>query len=202
MICFQCGSDVAESAAGCVTCGAQMPAGAARGAGLRDSATGLTAPAATVSRAQAFSFDAGRWTRADRIAGAATLVLFVSLFLPWFSVSTAFGNFSASSSADALTAHGYLFLVLILALAMLAYLAARAGLRDMPALPLTHDQLLAAGAAVNLLLVLIAVVFKPASGSSLVKVGWDFGAFVAVIAALVAFAPLARSALRTRAGRA
>jgi hypothetical protein len=71
----------------------------------------------------------------------------------------------------------------------------------MPALPLTHDQLLAAGAAVNLLLVLIAVVFKPASGSSLVKVGWDFGAFVAVIAALAAFAPLARSALRTRSGR-
>ena len=30
--------------------------------------------------------------------------------------------------------------------------------------------------------------------SSLVKVGWDFGAFVAVIAALVAFAPLASSA--------
>jgi hypothetical protein len=34
-----------------------------------------------------------------------------------------------------------------------------------------------------------------------VKVGWDFGAFVAVIAALVAFAPLASSALRTRSGR-
>jgi hypothetical protein len=201
MICFQCGSDVAESATACANCGTQMPVSAALGAGSRGSAAGVTAPASTVSRAQAFSFDAGRWTRTDRIAGAATLVLFISLFLPWFSVSAGFGNFSASSSADGLSAHGYLFLVLILALAMVAYLVARAGLRDMPALPLTHDQLLAAGAAVNLLLVLIAVVFKPASGSSLVKVGWDFGAFVAVIAALVAFAPLARSALRTRSGR-
>ena len=201
MICFQCGGDVAESATACANCGTQIPVSAALGAGSRGFASGATASAPTVSRTQAFSFDAARWTRTDRIAGAATLVLLISLFLPWFSVSAAFGNFSTSSSADALSAHGYLFLVLILALAMVAYLVLCASMREMPALPLTHDQLLAAGAAVNLLLVLIAVVFKPASGSSLVKVGWDFGAFVAVIAALVAFAPLASSALRTRSGR-
>ena len=134
MICFQCGSDVAESATACAKCGTQMPVSAARAAGPRGSATGVTASVSDVSRAQAFSFDAGRWTRTDRIAGAATLVLFVSLFLPWFSVSAGFGNFSASSSADGLSAHGYLFLVLILALAMLAYLAARAGMRDIQAL--------------------------------------------------------------------
>src|ERR1019366_5326890 len=132
MICFQCGSDVAESARACANCGTQMPVSAALGAGSRGSARG---------------------------------VLLISLFLPWFSVSAAFGSFSTSSSADALSAHGYLFLVLILALAMVAYLVLCASMREMPALPLTHDQLLAAGAAVNLLLVLIAVVFKPASGS-------------------------------------
>jgi hypothetical protein len=201
MICFQCGSDAAEGAAGCANCGAKMPAGAGLGAGSHGSEA-VAAPGPTMSRGQAFSFDAGRWTPADRIAGGATLVLLISLFLPWFSVSAAFGSFTSSSSADALSAHGYLFLALILALAMVAYLVVRAGLRDMPALPLTHDQLLAAVAAVNLLLVLVAFVFKPGSGTSLVKVGWDFGAFIGVIAAIVAFAPLASSALRTRSGRA
>jgi uncharacterized membrane protein len=78
----------------------------------------------------AFRLDATRWTTADRVTGAATLVLFVSLFLPWFSVSAGFGNFTASSSADALTAHGFLYLVLLLALAMLGYLIARAGLKN------------------------------------------------------------------------
>jgi hypothetical protein len=34
-----------------------------------------------------FRFDAARWTVADRVAGGATIMLLVSLFLPWFSVS-------------------------------------------------------------------------------------------------------------------
>ena len=82
-------------------------------------------------------------------------MLFISLFLPWFSVSAGFGNFTASSSADALTAHGYLYLVLLLTLAMLGYLIARASLKDLPELPVTGDQLLAAAAGVNLLLILV-----------------------------------------------
>ena len=142
----------------------------------------------------AFRFDAARWTRADRITGGATLVLVVSLFLPWFTASAGFGNFTASASTDGLTAHGYLYLVLILALATLAYLVARAGLRDM-SLPVSHERLLAAAAAVDLLLVLIAVLIRP-GGDSLVKVSWSFGAFVALVAAVVALIPVARPALR------
>ena len=34
-----------------------------------------------------FRFDAARWTVADRVAGGATIMLLVSLFLPWFPVS-------------------------------------------------------------------------------------------------------------------
>ena len=143
----------------------------------------------------AFRFDAARWTRADRITGGATLVLIVSLFLPWFTASAGFGNFTASASTDGLTAHGYLYLVLILALATLAYLVARAGLRDMPTAPVSHERLLGVAAAVDLLLVLIAVLIKP-GGDSLVKVSWSFGAFVALVAAVVALIPVARPALR------
>jgi hypothetical protein len=146
--------------------------------------------------------DPGRWTPADRVTGAATLVLIVSLFLPWFSVSAGFGNFTASSSANALAAHGYLYLVLLLALAMLGYLVAQASLKDLPELPVTGGQLLAAGAAVNLLLVLIAFAVMPGGGSALVKVSWSFGAFIGLLAAIVSFVPVATSVIRARSGRA
>jgi hypothetical protein len=197
MICSLCSTDVVEGVAVCPRCGARMPAGVVGGAAASGAAaSGAAAAPHPALAAQAFSFDAGRWTRADRIAGTATLVLLISLFLPWFSVSAGFGNFTSSASVDALTAHGYLYLVLLLALGMVGYLVARAGFRDMPELPVNHDQLLAAGAAINLLLVLIAVVLKPGGGSSLVKVSWSFGAFVGLVTAIVAFAPLASSALR------
>jgi hypothetical protein len=68
---------------------------------------------------------------------------------------------------------------------MLGYLIARASLKDLPELPVTSDQLLAAGAAVNLLLVLIAFAVRPGGGSALVKVSWSFGAFIGLIAAIV-----------------
>jgi hypothetical protein len=34
-----------------------------------------------------FRFGAARWTVAGRVAGGATIMLLVSLLLPWFSVS-------------------------------------------------------------------------------------------------------------------
>jgi hypothetical protein len=188
MKCSQCGSDAAGGAAVCPGCGAPLPA------------TGEAATLTQPGPAMAFHFDAARWTMADRIAGGATFVLLISLFLPWFSVSAGFGSFTASSSVDALTAHGYLYLVLLLALAMIGYLIVAAGLRDLPALPLGRDRLLGAAAAVNLLLVLIAMLLKPGGGSPLVKVGWDFGAFLGLAAAIVAFAPLARTLVRARPG--
>ena len=202
MKCEQCGSNVAQGAIACPECGARLPLTVTPGAGAPvPPAEVLTAPQPTPAP-MAFRLDPARWTPADRVTGAATLVLFVSLFLPWFSVSAGFGNFTASSSADALTAHGYLYLVLFLALGMLGYLIAQAGLKDMPELPVTSDQLLAAAAAVNLLLVLIAVAAKPGGGSALVKVSWSFGAFIGLIAAIVALAPVATSAIRARSGRA
>ena len=189
MKCSQCGSDAAGGARACPGCGASLPTAA--------EAASLTQP----GPALAFRFDAARWTMADRIAGGATLVLFISLFLPWFSVSAGFGNFTASSSVDALTAHGYLYLVLLLALAVLGYLIMSAGLSHLPDLPLRHEQILGAAAAVNLLLVLIGVLVTPGGGSSLVKVSWDFGAFIGLAAAIVAVAPLAAALLRARSGR-
>ncbi len=48
---------------------------------------------------------------------------------------------------------------------------------------------------------LIGVLVTPGGGSSLVKVSWDFGAFIGLAAAIVAVAPLAAALLRARSGR-
>jgi hypothetical protein len=204
MKCEQCGSDVAQGAIACQECGARLPLTVAPGPGAGapvPPAEALTAPQPTPAP-MAFRLDPTRWTTADRVTGAATLVLVVSLFLPWFSVSAGFGNFTASSSADALTAHGFLYLVLLLALAMLGYLIARASLKDLPEPPVTGDQLLAGAAAINLLLVLIAFAVRPGGGSALVKVSWSFGAFIGLIAAIVCFVPVATPVIRAHSGRA
>jgi hypothetical protein len=37
--------------------------------------------------ASGFSFDARRWTAYEAVIAAASLVLLISLFLPWFGVS-------------------------------------------------------------------------------------------------------------------
>jgi hypothetical protein len=51
-----------------------------------------------------------------------------------------------------------------------------------------------------LLLALISFVFKP-TGGGLVSIGWAFGAFVGLAAAIVAAVPLELPFLRSRTGR-
>ncbi|HTS99540.1 MAG TPA: hypothetical protein VMI33_23260 [Streptosporangiaceae bacterium] len=128
--------------------------------------------------------------------GAATLVFVISLFLPWFT-SSADGF---SGSVDGLW-HGYMYIGLILALAVLAYLVMRAGFKEMPfQLPLDHEQALLAATALIFVLTVISFVFKP-SGDGVVSIGWGFGAFIGLAAAIAAAAPLGLPFLRSRAGR-
>lgn len=191
MICLRCGRESALSSGACPSCGAPLPANLSG-----DTATPAVS-ASPPARGQAFRLDPARWALGDRVCGAATVVLFISLFLPWYSASASFAGISESSSVDALTAHGYLYLVLILALLMVGYLVVYAGLPQLPPLPLRHEQLLAVVAGINLLLVFIAVIFKP-SGDGVVNVGWSFGAFIGLIAAIAALAPMARSWYQAR----
>jgi hypothetical protein len=191
MFCSQCGNSVADGAAVCSRCGAHLTSDASQPGTSAPTAAG--APSAHMPTAQAYNFDAKRWTRNDQIVGGASLVLLISLFLPWFSVSL---PLVGSASASGTTTHGWLWIVFILALAILAYLGLTAGFSTLPfTLPVRHEQLLLAATGLNFLLVLIAFVDKP--GDSVVKVGWDFGAFIALIAAIVAVAPLVQ-AMRSR----
>jgi hypothetical protein len=122
---------------------------------------------------------------------AGTLVLFISLFLPWFTYS--FG----SVSVDGLW-HAWMYLVLILCLAILAFLVARAGFSEMPfKLPMADEQLLLIATGVNAVLSILAFLFKP-GGIGFSGIGWGFGAFVGLAAAIVAAAPLAVPAIKAR----
>jgi hypothetical protein len=124
-------------------------------------------------------------SRNDQLVAGGTFILFIALFLPWFSVKFGvLGTFTASG----LSAHGYLYVTLIVAIALIALLAAEVlGLWKLPASSaLSRDQILLIGTLLNLLLVVLAFVFKPGGHG----VGWSWGAFVGLIAAVVAAFPL------------
>jgi hypothetical protein len=160
-------------------------------------ATATPSGASPRSGTTPIKFDASVLTQTDRIVGIATLVLFVSLFLSWFSVNL--GSGFGSASADGLTAHGYLYITLFVCLGILGYLAVGAlGIWKLPeSSPIGHEQVLLTATGVNLVLVVLAFVLKP-GGYGVSGVGWSFGAFVGLIAAIVAAAPLAVPAIRAR----
>jgi hypothetical protein len=145
--------------------------------------------ARTMTSSPSFRLDPSRWARTDWITGISTLVLLITLFLPWFGVDI----FGINAEADGLTAHGYLYLVLIVCLVIAGYLIAVAGVEDLEAaLPLSHRQRLLIGTGLNGLLVLLAFALKPTA------TGWRFGAFAGLLAALVALAPQVIPALAAR----
>ena len=196
MICTQCGSNIPGGAAACPGCGSRLAAqGMAGPSQPAPPGWGAAAGHAPAERAAspAFRLDLSRLTNSDRITGTGTLLLLVSLFLPWYGVNI----LGISAEADGLNVHGYLYIVLLLCVAIMAYLVFWAGFEELPVrLPLTHEQRLLAASGVNTALVLLAFLIRP-DGT-----GWRFGAFLGLLAALVAVAPLVIPAVRSRRGRA
>jgi hypothetical protein len=122
----------------------------------------------------------------DRIVGPASLVLLISFWLPWYSI----GPFSFSG----LSAHGWLFIAVVNAAILVLYVLITAfDVGDLAgAGRLTKEQLLAVLTGVNLVLVVLALLLKPSG------LGWSWGAFLALVAAIVAFLPHGVPALRER----
>lgn len=153
-----------------------------------------SSPSPTRSSAGTFKFEMNRWSQSERIAAIASLVLLIALFLPWFS----YGNSIASVSWSGLSAHGYLWIVLILCLAILVDLVAKVSYATMPfKLPLPEEQLLLIATGINAVLVVIAFLLKP-GGYGFSGVGWSFGSFVGLVAAIVAAFPTAAPAIKAR----
>ena len=196
MRCAQCNEVNAWTLARCRSCGAPLAASASsspgmgvRGDGPPSSHRAVGTREASPANVTAFAFDARRWTFADRVTGGATLVLLVSLFLPWFGTDG--GLFSVS--VDGMW-HGYMVIDLILAVAIVGYLVLRAGFGSPPfGLPVAAaGRLLAGAAGVNLLLAAVSFATKPAGTN------WQYGAYVGLAAAIVAVTLPVRSVMAAR----
>jgi hypothetical protein len=113
----------------------------------------------------------------DRIAGPATLALLVSFWLPWYSI----GPFSA----DGLSVHGWLFIAVLNSIVLVLYFVITAfGVGDLAEQGrMSKDQLLVLLTGVNVALVALGFLLKPAGFS------WSWGALLALAAAIVAFLP-------------
>ncbi len=194
--CPQCQSEAADAATFCPSCGASLARAATAGA-PPPPPTGVPAGSAAPSAGSTlppYRFDAARWSMADRIAGIATIVLFVCLFLPWFTYTAGFLGASVSFSVNGLW-HGWMYISLILDILIVAYLVLRAGWDRLPiSQDVPHVTVMMVATIVNAVLVLIAFIDKPGGGG----VGWGFGAILGLIAALVAAAPYAIPQLRAK----
>jgi len=174
MRCAQCNEVNAWTLARC------GPPASHRAPGVREaSPAGVTA----------FAFDARRWTFADRVTGGATLVLLVSVFLPWFGTNGGFFNVSVDGMW-----HGYMVIDVILAIAIVGYLVLRAGFASLPfgLSGAPAGRLLAGAAGLNLLLAAVSFATKPVGTS------WQYGAYVGLAAAIVAVALPVRSVMAAR----
>jgi hypothetical protein len=188
MICTRCQTPSEPDSAFCANCGQSLQ-GAAAVPGPK--AAGTPGPQSSVGKrptGEAFRFDLHRLGRTELVVGGASLVVLISLFLPWYGFSVLGANYSVNG----VTSHGYLYIVLLLTLAILAYLMLRAGWDQSPlALPIAHGPLLLIGTAIQLLLVFIAFLDKP-----IPQLSWDFGAWITLIAAVTAAVPVITPAVR------
>jgi hypothetical protein len=196
--CPQCQSEAGDDASACPSCGAALSAGSTATQAAPVSTAPARAPATpgaptpSASAMPAYKFDAARWSLADRIAGVATIILFISLFLSWYTYSVSGFTFTA----DGLY-HGWMYLSLILSIVIVAYLVLRAGWDTLPfGVNVPHLTAMMAATIVNLVLVVIAFLDKPGGGG----VGWGFGAFLGLIVAVIAALPYAVPQLRERTG--
>ena len=124
--CPQCQSATSDEAGFCPNCGAALSGAptAAQAAPVAGAPGAAAAPAGAtpgVSSVPAYKFDAARWSLADRISGVATIVLFISLFLAWFGISV----IGITVTASGVSAHGYLYLVMVICILIVAYLVLR-----------------------------------------------------------------------------
>jgi hypothetical protein len=173
----------------CSRCLVEVPLGAALcpkcGAAIRKPVLQRPAPKPTSKTRQRVN----ALSQTERIIGPATFVLLISFWLPWYGI----GPFTASG----LSVHGWLFIGVLDAVVLVLYVLITAfGVGDLADQGrLSKDQLLTILTGVNLVLVALGFLLKPAGFH------WTWGAFVALIAAIVAFVPFGIPLLRTQRRR-
>ena len=156
---------------------------------IPDNRAGQYIPAAAAPAGE-FRLDLRRLTQVERTAGLATLIVLISLFLPWFGFDALGTNITVSGTA----AHEYLIIVVLLAVLMAGYLLWRSGWEEFPvSLPITHEVLLLIATGLQFVLVAVAFSDVPVAGLSR-----EFGAYLALIASVAAVGLAAGPGLRSR----
>jgi hypothetical protein len=138
------------------------------------------------------------WSGSDLVIGGALVVLLIALFLPWFSGRVQlFQSAAVSGAADGTQAHGYLWVVFVLVIVALIVLVGRDAIDRLPGNLPSAEQMLVGATGLALVLTILGLLQKPASGG-LISIGWSYGGFIALLAALVAFFAAAGVAARLR----
>lgn len=114
-------------------------------------------------------------SRTDQVVGGASLIVLISLFLPWFG----FSSDGVSYGISGMTAHGFLAIVLILAVLIIVSLLLCSSDKFPVNLP-DARRLLIVGTALQFFLVLVGF-FDWISGLS-----WQIGGYLALIASAAA----------------
>ena len=139
---------------------------------------------------------AGKWRQRlnalnakEQVAGPASLALLVSFWLPWYSIGPL--------SGDGLSVHGWLFIAVLNSIVLVLYVLITAfGVGDLAEQGrMSKDQLLVLMTGVNVALVVLGILLKPAGFS------WSWGAFLALAAAIVAFLPFGVPLIRAQRRR-
>jgi hypothetical protein len=133
--------------------------------------------------------DFARLDTPNRVVGAASLLLFLSLQLPWYTISAA----GVSGSASAMIAGGWRWLIWLISLATLVYvfLGSVTSWRDPKLLDApTRARMLVIATGLDLVLVLLAAFVSkpvpPAVVATSPHVDTSLGAYLGVVLALVA----------------
>jgi hypothetical protein len=174
MNCTNCGNEISQGAQVCQNCGTTLA-----------QSTLPPPPSSGQVATQNIKFDLKRMGKGDMVTGISTAVLIIAMFLPWFHWGVNIPSIngisipSVSYSSNAF-GRGYMYLALIVALALIAYLVTIAIDWNGIKIPLLHWQILGIGAGFDLLLSLLAFLTKPSATS------WSFGAYIGLLAAIVA----------------
>ena len=184
MPCAQCGAENPAGTKFCANCGAPQAQAAApvqQQPGAQGG--GWTTPAGPQqSRPQSsVSIDFRRLGTGDIIAVSGCILLFISLFLSWYSVSGE--DISFSTSAIGSYSGGWRVLILILDILIILYLFIRTMTPRGIRLPLPHWQFLTVLLGLQFLLTLLAFLIKPSTGDHW---SWSYGAFIGLVAAVIA----------------
>jgi hypothetical protein len=170
---------------------------------------------AEVRSAFATWFSPSRWAPYDMVMAVSALVLAVSVFVPWFEATVRIRGSAVSGflinprgTISGIGAHGYLWAVFAVALLQFAVLAARY-VPDGRGFTLPgYRRVLVVASALSCIVVVVALVMKPAmwtGGNQLgdgfyIVVAWTYGSFAALAAAVISMA-VAVTAIREHLAR-